>query len=107
MDTLNVTAAIIEHNYRYLILRRAPRKTNAGLWEFPGGKLKAGESLQDAVAREIQEELGVTAKPGRLLASVSTRTEDKVLNLFAVEVVLEKMPTKSIDHSEMRWVTYE
>ena len=107
MDTLNVTAAVIEHNYRYLVLRRGPTQSFAGLWEFPGGKIKPGESLQECITREIKEELGVESTAGPLLASVQVQQEGPLLNLFAIKVEIDKIPSKLIEHTDMRWVTYE
>ena len=54
-----VTAAIITRDSRILICQRRKDKTFPLKWEFPGGKVEAGESLTDALAREILEELGV------------------------------------------------
>ncbi|MGB0908562.1 MAG: (deoxy)nucleoside triphosphate pyrophosphohydrolase [Maricaulaceae bacterium] len=51
--------ALIDADGRILMSQRPKGKTHAGLWEFPGGKLEAGESPEDAVVRELREELGV------------------------------------------------
>lgn len=54
-----VAAALIEGAGRILLQRRAPGREMAGLWEFPGGKVEAGELPEAALARELQEELGI------------------------------------------------
>ncbi|MCW8831291.1 MAG: NUDIX domain-containing protein, partial [Gammaproteobacteria bacterium] len=51
-------AAIINNNNEVLISQRAPDAHQGGLWEFPGGKLESGESVQHALLRELGEELG-------------------------------------------------
>ncbi|MGD9544055.1 MAG: (deoxy)nucleoside triphosphate pyrophosphohydrolase [Methylocystis sp.] len=56
---LVVAAALIDADNRVLIAQRPEGKTLAGLWEFPGGKLHPGERPEDALARELEEELGV------------------------------------------------
>jgi 8-oxo-dGTP diphosphatase len=57
---LVVAAALIDPDGRVLIAQRPPGKTLAGLWEFPGGKIEAGETPEDALIRELREELGIT-----------------------------------------------
>ena len=59
-----VVAAIIEKDGKVLICRRAEGQAHEGKWEFPGGKVEAGESLADALARELQEELAIEASIG-------------------------------------------
>ena len=58
-----VTVAVgilLDPQGRVLITRRAPQTHQGGLWEFPGGKVEPGETIVDALARELKEELGVT-----------------------------------------------
>ena len=59
---LTVVAALIEANGKLLVCQRRRGGTFELLWEFPGGKKKAGETLEQALARELHEELGVTAQ---------------------------------------------
>ncbi len=56
---LVVACALLDPDNRVLISRRPPDKSMAGLWEFPGGKVEDGESPEDALIRELAEELGV------------------------------------------------
>ena len=51
---------LIDSQGRFLLTTRPPGKVYAGYWEFPGGKLEAGESVEQALRRELQEEIGVT-----------------------------------------------
>lgn len=65
--TLRVAAAaLIDANGRVLLARRPEGKTMAGLWEFPGGKIEAGEAPKAALVRELKEELGIDVRPGAL-----------------------------------------
>ena len=54
-----VAAALVDIDGRVLIAKRPPGKSMAGLWEFPGGKVDVGEMPEDALIRELREELGI------------------------------------------------
>jgi 8-oxo-dGTP diphosphatase len=60
---LVAAAALLDSDGRVLIAQRPPGKAMAGLWEFPGGKIEAEESPEDALVRELREELGIAVKP--------------------------------------------
>ncbi|GBC83934.1 CTP pyrophosphohydrolase [bacterium HR11] len=66
-----VVAALIQRDGRFLLIQRQPGQRWAGYWEFPGGKIEAGEDLRAALAREIREELGLTVGVGDLFDYVS------------------------------------
>ena len=59
---LVVAVALVDPDNRVLIAQRPEGKKLAGLWEFPGGKIDAGERPEAALIRELQEELGITVK---------------------------------------------
>ena len=67
---VRVLAAVIRRQDRFLLCRRARHKRHGGLWEFPGGKLHAGEPPAAACAREIKEEVNLAVKIERPLAQV-------------------------------------
>lgn len=58
---IDVVAAIIERNGKILLAQRDSHRDQAGLWEFPGGKVEAGESQPQALMRELGEELNIDA----------------------------------------------
>lgn len=62
--TVRVAAGILEHQGRILICRRAEGDSHSGKWEFPGGKIEPGETPEQALARELEEELGIRARIG-------------------------------------------
>jgi 8-oxo-dGTP diphosphatase len=64
VDMIQVVAAIIEREGRILICRRTRKQSHALQWEFPGGKVEAGETAAEALARELEEELGVQGAVG-------------------------------------------
>jgi len=79
-----VVAAIIVKDSRVLICQRRRDKSFPLKWEFPGGKVEAGESLTDALTREITEELGVPIKVGREVERVQHRYAE---HSAAIEIV--------------------
>ncbi len=97
-----VVAAIIQNSQgEYLCCKRGDWKSAPNMWEFPGGKPETDESLEDALVREIREELGVEIKVVRQFDR--SKTGDIDLVCFACELVGEG-PSQSTDHSELRWV---
>lgn len=64
MTLLVVAAALIDRRGRVLVQQRSDSAAHAGLWEFPGGKVEAGERLTMALARELAEELAISVEPG-------------------------------------------
>ncbi len=65
-----VAAALIVRNGEVLIGQRRPDQPMASLWEFPGGKIEPGESAEEALARELSEELGIQAVIGPRIARI-------------------------------------
>jgi 8-oxo-dGTP diphosphatase len=79
-----VAAALIDDSGRVLLQQRPVGRNHAGLWEFPGGKVEAGESLETALLREIAEELGIALDPAWLepLCFASTAGNPHVVLLY-------------------------
>ena len=78
MKTVLVSAvALIDSDGRILLAQRPPGKSMAGLWEFPGGKLEQGETVQQALRRELSEELGIEAVIGDAVIEIIHEYEDK------------------------------
>ncbi len=103
MDWIEVVAAVIERGGRILIARRPRSLHLAGLWEFPGGKPKPGETPQQALRREIAEELGAAVTVGELLETVEWAYPDKRVRLsfYRCAIVGEPRP---LEGQEIAWV---
>ena len=101
---LVVVAAVAERDGRIMICQRRPGVHNALKWELPGGQLELGESPEEALARELREELGVEAAVGRVRDVVFHRYADRdVLLLFYGCRILEGEPA-ALDCRDVRWV---
>ncbi len=81
MKRVRVVAAVVRRDGRILVTRRKDDAERGGLWEFPGGKVEAGEVEGDALRREIREELGCALEVGRLLLRHSHRYPDLEVEL--------------------------
>ncbi|MBX9753577.1 MAG: Nudix family hydrolase [Pseudomonadaceae bacterium] len=82
MKRIHVAAAVIRGaDGRILLARRADQQHQGGLWEFPGGKVEAGETVAAALRRELQEELGITVTSARPLIKVQHDYPDKQILL--------------------------
>jgi 8-oxo-dGTP diphosphatase len=104
---LVVACALMDADNRVLITKRPEGKSLAGLWEFPGGKLEAGETPEDCLIRELREELGVSVKPACLapltFASHSYRDFHLLMPLYVCRR-FEGMP-RGLEGQEIKWVS--
>ena len=103
--TIRVVAAIIEQGGRYLITQRRPNAVLPLLWEFPGGKVEAGETDARALARELTERLGVRVEVGELVSAEPHAYEHYTVDLtvYACRIVHGEPECLAV-HS-FRWVT--
>ena len=102
---LRVTAAIVLRGSQVLIAKRKAGGPLGGLWEFPGGKVEPGETPEECLARELEEELGVAAEVGRFVTSSQFTYDDREIELLAYEVELGSGPFVLTSHDEVRWVS--
>ena len=103
--TRRVIAAVIARDGKLLLCLRPAHKRHGGLWEFPGGKMQAGETILDAVRRELAEELGVEAlSVGEVHLSVPDPGSTFVIDF--VEATIQGIPS-STEHPEIAWVEAE
>ena len=107
--TIRVVAAVVEKNGRYLITQRRPNAVLPLLWEFPGGKVEAGETDSEALRRELLERLGVESEVGEWISETVWDYEHYrvELTLYECNVLTGngrgELETKAV-HA-YRWVT--
>lgn len=105
MKRIHVVAAVIRGlDGRILIARRADTQHQGGLWEFPGGKVEAGESVEAALARELNEELGIRVTRSRPLIKVSHDYPDKHVLLEVREVGAFEGEPHGAEGQPLAWV---
>ena len=107
---VSVDALIINSEGKILIGKRADTKNKfPGLWEINGGGKKAGETSEEAVVREVQEELGIDLdiKDAKLLKTVKNEFKFKDIWVFNVNLGIDELNFNDGEVSEARWVTYE
>lgn len=105
--TIRVVAAVIERDGCYLITQRRPTAVLPLLWEFPGGKVEAGETDAAALEREVMHRLGVTVKAGQLISFVSHPYERYVVDLYLYECKLASGELRPLAVEAFKWVTSE
>lgn len=98
-----VTAAVVEREGRYMICRRGPGRRLEGVWEFPGGKLEAGETPEQGLARELREELKIETHVGRILDAQLESEFNEFLILYYLTRITAGEPALT-EHSEIRYV---
>ncbi len=101
---IEVCAAVIVEDDRYLLTRRLAESHCGLLWEFPGGKRKAGERLEDCLVRELREELGIEIVVGELITTLSHRYPDRMVILHFFQASRLRGEPQALECSEFRWV---
>lgn len=103
-EALHVVGAILLDGDQILVARRAPHKSAAGLWEFPGGKVEAGEDPFSALTREILEELALKVLPMQTFDISETFAGGITLRLQIIVCALEgQFQGSSNDHDAFKW----
>ncbi|MGH7300145.1 MAG: 8-oxo-dGTP diphosphatase MutT [Candidatus Rokuibacteriota bacterium] len=100
---MEVVAAVIERGGKILIARRPAATHLGGLWEFPGGKQRPGESAAEALEREIREELGAAVTVGRLLETVDWTYPEKRVRVSFFRCSMQGEPG-ALEGQELAWV---
>ena len=101
----DVVAALIWEKDRFLICQRPAHKARGLLWEFVGGKLEPGESRQQALIRECQEELGIEIAVGDVFMEVVHEYPDLLVRLTLFHATIADGVPRMLEHNDLRWIT--
>ena len=99
-----VAAALFDAESRVLIAERPAGKHMAGWWEFPGGKVAAGETDAAALKRELREELGVEVRPDHEVMQLLHDYPDRVVELVLWRATVESGAPQGLDGQQLKWV---
>lgn len=101
---IEVVGAAILSSDCVLAAKRGPRQALAGRWEFPGGKVEVGESPEQALIREIREELGCEIEVGEHVTTTTHRYDFATIRLSTYYAGVVTGEPTATEHAELRWV---
>ncbi|MBI4196135.1 MAG: (deoxy)nucleoside triphosphate pyrophosphohydrolase [Betaproteobacteria bacterium] len=104
---IHVTCAIIERDGLVLAAQRSATMSMPLKWEFPGGKVDAGESLEDCLRRELAEELGVHVKVGQRLSPTTYQYPTFAITLYPFICSIESGELTLHEHGALMWLPPE
>lgn len=104
-----VAAALVDGERRVLLQQRSPGRAMAGLWEFPGGKVEEGERPEAALARELEEELGIVVETEGLTPAAFASADNDGRHMLLLLYLCRQWrgEPSALDAAELRWVRPE
>lgn len=100
-----VVAALIRQGEKFMIFQRPESKTRAFQWEFVGGKVEPGETLEEALIRECREEIGVTVRVGDVFTEVDHEYPDITIHLTLFNAEIADGVPRRLEHKDIRCIT--
>ena len=100
-----VVAALIWNREKFMICQRPANKARGLLWEFVGGKVESGESKEQALIRECQEELDITLSVGSVFMDVVHEYPDLTVHLTLFNATIAKGKPQKLEHNDIQWIT--
>jgi len=99
-----VASGVIVKNNKILIGLRAEGDSGAGMWEFPGGKIELNESSEDAIKRELREELDIEATVNQKIMKYSHRFKNTIYEISFFEINKFTGSIKKNVHDDLQWI---
>lgn len=100
-----VVAALIWDGDKFMICQRPAHKARGLLWEFVGGKVEPGETKEEALIRECQEELDITLSVGEVFMDVVHEYPDLTVHLTLFNATIFEGVPQKLEHNDIRWIT--
>lgn len=101
---VEVVAALIWDGDKFMICQRPAHKARALLWEFVGGKVEPGETKEQALIRECQEELAVTLSVGDVFMDVIHEYPDITVHLTLFNATIAEDIPQKLEHNDIKWI---
>ena len=102
-----VVAALIWDQGKFMICQRPAHKARGLLWEFVGGKVEPGETKEQALVRECQEELAITLDVGEVFMDVLHESPDLTVHLTLFHATIRKGVPQKLEHNDIRWIAVD
>ena len=102
-----VVAALIWNSDNFMICQRPAHKDRGLLWEFVGGKVEPGETKEQALIRECQEELAITLSVGDVFTEVVHEYPDISIRLTLFNATIADGIPQKLEHNDIRWITVD
>jgi len=103
----DVVAALIWNGDCFMICQRPASKARSLLWEFVGGKVELGETKEQALIRECQEELAITLSVGDVFTEVVHEYPDITIRLTLFNATIAEGVPQKLEHNDIRWITMD
>ena len=101
---VEVVAALIWKNDKFMICQRPAHKARGLLWEFVGGKVEPGETKEQALIRECREELAITLGVGDVFMDVTHEYPDITVHLTLFNATIAEGKPQKLEHNDIKWI---
>ena len=101
---VDVVAALVVQDGKFMICQRPAHKARGLLWEFVGGKVEQGETREQALVRECREELGVIVAPGEIYMEVDHVYPDITIHLTLFRAAIVSGRPQKLEHADIRFI---